>query len=163
MAAQTRHLGRKMYPKRTWLTDTYIRKVHKDMFTDIWTWAGAYRTIDVQPGIPFHRIATEVGLLCQDVGSWNKHIENPIPILERAARLHHRLVQIHPFRNGNGRHARLMADILLRSHGHPLPDRPHSEMMQEGPSPRTEYVRALKTADQGDCQSLIAYTQQYIH
>jgi len=162
MAARTHYLKRKVNPKRTWLTDTYIRQVHRNMFARIWSWAGTYRTIDVQPGIPFPRIPTEVGLLGQDVDSWNKQIENPIPVLERAVRLHHRLVQIHPFRNGNGRHARLMADILLRSHGHPLPNWPHSEITREGTSPRTDYVRALKAADKGNYDPLITYTRRYI-
>jgi Fic-DOC domain mobile mystery protein B len=162
MAARTRHLGRRKNPKRSWLTDTYIRKVHQDMFHKIWSWAGEYRTLNVQPGIPFHRIASEVGLLCRDSESWNTQTENPIPVLERAARLHHRLVQIHPFRNGNGRHARLMADILLRSHGHPLPNWPYSEMMQEGTSPRKDYILALKAADQGDYEPLVTYTRRFM-
>jgi len=162
MAARTRHLGSRKNPKRTWLTDTYVRKVHRDMFHEIWSWAGDYRTLNVQPGIPFHRIPAEVGLLCRDVESWNTQTENPIPVLERAVRLHHRLVQIHPFRNGNGRHARLLADILLRSNGHAIPDWPYSEMMQEGTSPRKDYILALKAADQGDFLPLIAYTERYI-
>ncbi|OGR90084.1 MAG: hypothetical protein A2992_02900 [Elusimicrobia bacterium RIFCSPLOWO2_01_FULL_59_12] len=162
MAARTLHLKRRKNPARAWLTDAYIRRVHQDLFDQVWSWAGHYRTIDIKPGIPFHRIGTEVGLLCRDVESRDRQTENPIPILERAVRLHHRLVQIHPFRNGNGRHGRLMADIYLRAHSHPLPEWPYAEITQEGTSPRKEYVLALKAADRGDYQPLVTYTRQYL-
>jgi len=162
MAARSRHLKRRKNSARAWLIDTFVRRVHRDMFDRIWSWAGTYRVTDVQPGIPYHRIATEVGLLCRDVEAWDKQTVNPMPILERAVRLHHRLVQIHPFRNGNGRHARLMADIYLRAHGQPLPEWPHSEIIKEGTSPRKEYILALKAADGGDYRLLVDYTRRYL-
>jgi Fic-DOC domain mobile mystery protein B len=162
MSARNRHLKRRKNPDRTWLTDAYIRRVHRDMFDELWSWAGTYRTSNVQPGIPFPRISTEIGLLCRDVESWDKQTDNPLPILERAVRLHHRLVQIHPYRNGNGRHARLMSDIYLRAHSHPLPEWPYAEITQEGTSPRKEYVLTLKAADRGDYQPLLSYTRRYL-
>jgi Fic family protein len=76
-------------------------------------------------------------------------------------RIHHRLVVIHPFRNGNGRHARLMGDIFLSAQKLPFPQWPYEEMTNEG-SPRSEYIAALKAADREDYGPLVRYTQQHL-
>ena len=101
-----------------WLTDEYIRKVHQAMFGSIWDWAGQYRTVRLNLGVEPHQIAEQIQLLCGDFHHWDMA---DMPVLEVAARLQHRLTWIHPFKNGNGRHARMMTDIFLHSRGHPLP------------------------------------------
>lgn len=157
----TRNLGRKHAPGTRWFTDPFIRKVHRDMFCDVWSWAGEYRTTELTIGVKSYLIRPEIGRLCGDAQFWDEQRENPLPVLERAARIHARLAWIHPFRNGNGRHARLMADIYLNSHGHRLPIWP-STITRLGEDLRQTYLKALKAADQGDFQPLADYTARFI-
>ena len=97
-----------------WLTDQFIRAVHYDMFGEIWEWAGKYRTGPVNIGFDFHLIPEQIKLLCGDFSYWNS-AKSSMPPLEIAARLQNRLTRIHPFTNGNGRHARLITDIYFHS------------------------------------------------
>lgn len=157
--AQRKHLRRRLNSQRPWLTDSLIRRVHRDMFSAVWSWAGEYRTTELTIGIPADRIREEIAKLCEDRLFWDR--QDSIPTLERAVRLHARLAWIHPFRNGNGRHARLITDMFLRSHGEPLPEWPHSEMMSEG-APRADYIAAIKKADAGEFGPLMAFTEKYL-
>ena len=92
---------------------------------------------------------------------WDTQQENPLPVLERAVRLHHRLSWIHPFPNGNGRHARLMSDIYLYVNGCKLPEWPSSAMSRTS-DVRAEYLDALRKADRGDFGPLVAYTNRHL-
>lgn len=155
------HLKRRKNPARAWMTEDYIRKVHRAMFDEVWEWAGRYRGSELTIGIPAYRIREEIAKLCQDAAYWDRQTESPIPVLERAVRVHHRLSWIHPFPNGNGRHARLIADIYLRAHRHPLPNWPRTEMSDPG-TQRSEYIRALKEADNGSFGPLMDFTTLYL-
>lgn len=144
-----------------WLTEEYARHVHRDMFDRVWEWAGRYRDAELNIGVPASRVREEVAKLCQDVAFWDDQKENPMFVLERAVRLHHRLSWIHPFPNGNGRHARLVADIYLHVHRHKLPDWPSSAMGGAG-NARKAYLEALKKADGGDFCPLVEYTEKFL-
>lgn len=159
--AVNEHLRPRKRRPAVWLTEEYVRRVHRDMFDRVWEWAGRYRDAELNIGAPASRVREEVGKLCQDVAFWDDQKENPLPVLERAARLHHRLSWIHPFPNGNGRHARLMSDIYLHVHRHKLPDWPSSAMSGPG-DVRGAYLEALKKADGGDFEPLIAYTKRFL-
>jgi Fic-DOC domain mobile mystery protein B len=156
--ARRKHL--KKSRKKGWLTADYINRVHKDMFNGIWEWAGTYRKKDFEPniGIPFYKIAASVEQLCRDAEYRQSMRENPMSLLEQAVRIHHTLVQIHPFRNGNGRHARLMSDIFLTANGHSTPQWPQESELDT----RTEYIQTLRAADRGDYKPLISYTRRYL-
>jgi Fic family protein len=108
-----------------------------------------------------HRIREEIGKACADARFWDAQTENPLPVLERAVRLHHRLAWIHPFRNGNGRHARLMADIYLHAHGHALPVWPSGDIARKGGA-REAYLAALKEGDRENFAPLTDYTRRYL-
>ena len=96
------------------LDHVYLRRLHKQMFGDVWDWAGQYRPSEMSIGIDPVAIPMAVVDLCEDARLWMKASgEEDLA----AARFHHRLVLIHPFRNGNGRHARRAADVLLVSAG----------------------------------------------
>lgn len=161
LKAANKHLSRRKNPNRTWLIEAYIRQVHHDMFDEVWEWAGRYREAETNIGIQAYRIVEEIGKLCQDIQYWDKQKDNPLSVLERTVRIHHRLVWIHPFRNGNGRHARMIADIYLRSHNHPLPTWPSSVMSADG-DVRSRYLTVLREADQGNLQPLLDYTTSYL-
>lgn len=141
-----------------WLTDDFIRKVHADMFGTIWEWGGQYRKVPMNIGVEPHQIREQIKLLAGDFFSWNNP-ESTMPVVEIAARLQHRLTQIHPFINGNGRHARLLTDIFLYSRQHPIPQWPQIQRMSQGNEIRNQYIRAMKVADEGDITELIQFIE----
>ena len=94
-------------------TNAFIKKLHQRMFDQTWRWAGQFRKSNKNIGVDWLHIPVNLKVLMDDLCY---QLENNIyPLDELAVRFHHRLVVIHPFANGNGRHARLMADILLLS------------------------------------------------
>ena len=125
--------------KKQQLDEPFLREIHKVMLGDVWSWAGTYRTTQTTIGINAAHIQTSLYQLCDDLKYWEKQWE----IKETATRLHHKLVYIHPFPNGNGRWARLATEIWLTKMGHTLPvwGKPL------GTNARTIYIEALKQAD----------------
>lgn len=138
-----------------WFNTTYIVQVHAAMFEDVWDWAGTFRTTQTNIGSKPYKIRSEIDLLCEDVSYWNTAVVD-LPIIEQAVRIHHRLVQIHPFPNGNGRHARLIADRYLRCFKHEHPVWPVE--IYRSSSLREQYLQALREADRGDFTALVKYT-----
>lgn len=111
-AEGNRRLGRKI------LTIDRLKRLHKRMFDRTWTWAGEFRQRAVLPvGVDPWEIGPALLDLCDDAAYWVEHRIHEWP--ELGARFHHRLVSIHPFSNGNGRHARLAADVLLAYYKQP--------------------------------------------
>ena len=144
-----------------WLTDTFIRRVHFDMFGEIWEWAGKYRTDRLNIGVEYHLIPEQIKLLCGDFNYWNSD-KSTMPAFEIAARLQNRLTRIHPFTNGNGRHARLITDIFFYSVRLPLPQWPQIQLLSEGDQIRSRYIEAMKAADKEDYRDLIAFMKDFV-
>jgi Fic-DOC domain mobile mystery protein B len=144
-----------------WLNDELIRRVHFDMFGEIWEWAGKYRTDSVNIGVEFHLIPEQIKLLCGDFNYWNSD-KGAMPPLQIAARLQNRLTRIHPFINGNGRHARLITDIFFHSVKHPLPKWPQIQLLSEGDQVRSRYIEAMKAADKEDYRELMAFMKEFV-
>jgi Fic-DOC domain mobile mystery protein B len=137
-------------------SDEYIRKLHTKMFDQTWKWAGKYRRTDKSIGVPVHEIRDRFMALCGDVQYW---IENSTYSPDEiAVRFHHRLVYIHPFPNGNGRHARLVADVLAMKLGRPIFTWGSANLIKEGEA-RTKYLEAIKAADNGDIQPLLKFAR----
>jgi Fic-DOC domain mobile mystery protein B len=133
-------------------SDDYVRKLHAKMFDQTWKWAGEYRGSEKNIGVPFHEIRERLMALFGDVRYW---IENSTyPFDQIAVRLHHRLVLIHPFPNGNGRHARLIADLLVLKLGRPALSWGSANLVKEGEA-RTRYLEAIRDADDGDIEPLL--------
>jgi len=97
--------------RKDFLSEKFMRDLHKRLFGEVWKWAGVYRTTDKSIGVEWFNIPTEMQKLIEDVRYWLTH--ETYSLDEAAVRFHHRLVWIHPFPNGNGRWARTMADVLL--------------------------------------------------
>ena len=130
--------------------------LHRRMLRKIWRWAGSYRTTELNIGVPSHRIALDLHTLVGDVRYW---IENEtFTSDEIAVRFHHRLVAIHPFLNGNGRHARLAADILMKQCGGQRFSWGRANLV-EAAQTRREYVRALQAADAHDIVPLLIFAR----
>ena len=142
---------------RNLLDEDFIRLLHKRMFGNVWKWAGRFRKSDKNIGIPWVEIAVELKLLCNDATAWLEF--STYPPDEFAARFHHRLVYIHPFANGNGRHARLMADLILEKLFKTPPFTwGNANLTKQGES-RTAYIRALKAADNHDLRLLMKFVR----
>ena len=138
------------------VSDPYIRKLHERMFDETWKWAGLYRLTEKNIGIPVDEIRERLMALFGDVRYW---IENKtFSPDEIAVRFHHRLVFIHPFPNGNGRHARLIADVLVMKLGNSAFTWGSASLVQEGAA-RTRYLEAIRAADDGDIQPLLQFAR----
>lgn len=96
------------------VTHTYLQRLHKKMYGEVWEWAGVYRTHNTNIGSEYPLIRADLQTLFDDVQDWLAHTRFQPD--ELAVRVHHRVVKIHPFANGNGRHARMIADLLLMRH-----------------------------------------------
>ncbi|MDT8323790.1 MAG: mobile mystery protein B [Bacteroidota bacterium] len=139
------------------LREDFLRELHRRMYGDVWNWAGDFRRRQTNIGVPPAQIREQLRVLLDDATFW---IANRTwPSDELLARFHHRLVWIHPFRNGNGRHARLMADVLAVRHlGVPALTWGSADLSNQGKD-RERYIRALKDADAGDYAALLAFVR----
>lgn len=140
------------------LTDSFAVNLHKRLFGEVWSWAGTLRRSEKNIGIDPLQISVQLRTLMDDARYWvdNKTFD---PI-EAAIRLHHRMVYIHPFPNGNGRHARIMADaILTQVYGKDPIDWAGGHDLQKMNDRRKIYIAALRAADRGDFGPLLAFTE----
>lgn len=137
--------------------DVFLRTLHEKMFGRVWKWAGKFRTSDKNLGVSHWEVAVQVRNLCEDARVW---IDSGVyPPDEIAARLHHRLVFIHPFANGNGRHARLWADlILVQVFRQSRFSWGGGDSLQTG-SARVRYLEALRAADNRDYGPLMRFVR----
>jgi Fic-DOC domain mobile mystery protein B len=137
-------------------SDGYIRKLHLKMFNQTWKWAGQYRRTEKTIGIPFYQIRERLAALLGDVRYWIEH--GTYPPDEIAVRFHHRLVVVHPFPNGNGRHARLIADLLAMKLGRPAFTWGAADLVKQSEA-RARYLDAIRAADNGDIRPLIEFSR----
>lgn len=140
------------------LDEAFIRKLHRQMFGRVWEWAGKFRTSDKNIGVPKTHIGVELHKLCEDAKAQIEH--QSFGPDEIAWRFHHRLVSIHPFSNGNGRHTRLITDLLLERILHQPPFTwggmsgvPQGEV-------RAGYLDALRAADKGNYSKLAEFVRR---
>jgi Fic-DOC domain mobile mystery protein B len=157
LKALRKYLQKPVDDPKNWFDAKELKKIHHTMFGDVWEWAGAYRkettSIGIKPGL----IPSQLGEFCVEVQSWLQYSVE-LTLVEMAARIHHRLVYIHPFENGNGRFSRLIADYFLFAWGCPYPTWPN-QLYRESPV-RKEYIQTLRKADRGDYTSLIDFMKR---
>ncbi|MEO8883664.1 MAG: mobile mystery protein B [Devosia sp.] len=142
--------------RRDYLTEAFVQQLHKAMFGDVWRWAGTLRTREVNIGVPPHLIRQHLRVALDDVRYWTEH--QTYEVYETAARLHHRLVSVHPFPNGNGGHTRLMADLLVQQLGAEPFTWGRHDLGNAGET-RTRYIASLKRADDHDLAPLLAFAR----
>jgi Fic-DOC domain mobile mystery protein B len=138
------------------LDDKVIRDLHRDLFGDVWSWAGAYRRTDVNIGVSWYEVPTRVRDLTEDAKCW--FADAGVTTDTAACWLHHRLVQIHPFPNGNGRHAREFTNLVLGSVGAAPFTWGRSHLGGVG-DVRTRYLEALRAADEHDHELLLVFVR----
>ena len=137
------------------LNEQFIKQLHKRMFGNVWKWAGQFRRSGKNIGVLWHQIPENIKNMCDDVPEWiQSQYESPE---EMAVRFHHRLVWIHPFPNGNGRHSRLMANIFLENVLHGSPFTWGNQDLSNPNESRSRYINALQEADNGNLVPLLEF------
>lgn len=149
-------IGLKLEKERI-LTEEFIKTLHKKMLGKVWRWAGEFRRSEKNIGVKWINIGIDLRTLLDDTKFW---IENKtFPPDEIAIRFKHRLVNIHCFPNGNGRHSRIMADIIIESvFGETIFTWNHSNMVKANET-RAEYIKSIREADKGNIQRLINFAR----
>lgn len=139
------------------LTETFMRSLHKRIYGNVWAWAGDFRKTDKNLGIDKWQIPTALKALLDDTRFW---IDNgTFTADEIAVRFKHRIVSIHCFPNGNGRHSRLIADVMIEKIFRlPVFSWGANNLVQQGDS-RTAYLQAIRAADAGDIKPLLAFAR----
>lgn len=146
-------------PSADWFNVTDLKKMHIAMFGKVWRWAGQFRKSVTSIGISPQYILPQLSELCFEVNGWEVDNDLALSFLERAARIHHKLVFIHPFENGNGRFSRLVSDRYLYVHDLTYahwPDDLHVDS-----NVRDAYIQSLKAADVGDYEPLVSLMQKF--
>ena len=148
--------GKKIQAKDL-LLEKYIKDLHKRMFGEIWKWAGSFRTSEKNLGIKSYLIPVQLKQLLDDVMYWYENqIYSPDEV---AVRFKHQLVSIHCFANGNGRHSRLMADLIMEKlYKEPFLTWGGSSLVKSNEK-RKEYINAIKLADHQDLSQLIMFAK----
>jgi Fic-DOC domain mobile mystery protein B len=142
------------------LTIEFIKLLHNKMFGETWEWGGLLRSTEKNIGVAPYNISTDLKNLLEDVRYQilSIKVSNDCVIDEVAYRFHHRLVEIHPFPNGNGRHSRLMTDFLLVQAGRPRFTWGDKNLASNNPM-RDQYLNALRKADNHDYTELAAFVR----
>ena len=139
------------------LTEAFIKTVHKKMLGNVWSWAGEFRKTEKNIGVKWIKIGIDLKTLLDDTNYWIE--KKTYPPDEIAIRFKHRLVNIHCFPNGNGRHSRIMADILIESFfGEKIFTWNQSNMVKADKT-RAEYIRAIREGDKGDINPLLKFAR----
>lgn len=149
--ATVKYLTRCPSKKKAPFTYEWFLKIHREMFGDVWEWAGQLRQTDLNIGIDKLKIPEALKSLERDYEHWSV---TAMPSSEIAARLHHRLVLIHPFKNGNGRWARLITNVYLKQKKLLLIEWPDQALLAQTDI-RQRYLAALRQADQRNLQPLM--------
>lgn len=139
------------------LSERFIKELHKRMFSDVWSWAGKFRKSEKNIGVAWIMIGVELKYLMDDSLYWIEHqVYSPDEI---AIRFKHRLVNIHCFPNGNGRHSRIMADIIIESIFKIDIFTWHNSNMVKADETRKKYIAAIRAGDKGDIKPLIEFAR----
>jgi len=148
--------GKKLKAEQLY-SEKFIKELHMRMYGDVWKWAGKYRTSEKNIGIKSYLVAVELKQLLDDALFW--HENNTYDPDEMAIQFKHRLVSIHCFANGNGRHSRLMADLIIEKLYNSKFFSWGSANLVKATEARNNYIQAVRKADNNDIQPLIAFAK----
>jgi Fic-DOC domain mobile mystery protein B len=157
--AVVKYLAAKPSRRSAPFTLSWTKRLHKQMFGDVWKWAGEFRQENLNLGCDWHQVQMQLQALLDDLVFWEARGD---AFLEQAVRIHHRAVRIHPFLDGNGRWARMLANIWLKRHGHPITQWPEETIGSKSVI-RDEYLTAIRAADEGDEGPLRELHQRFTH
>jgi Fic-DOC domain mobile mystery protein B len=147
------------FKKEDILTEDFIKLVHKRMYSDVWAWAGEFRKTNKNMGVDRYQVTIELRKLLGDCNHWIDH--GTYPPDEIAVRFKHRIVSIHCFSNGNGRHSRMMGDLIIEKiFGKPVFTWGAIADLTKTSDTRKEYLTAVKTADKNDIGPLLEFARK---
>jgi Fic-DOC domain mobile mystery protein B len=148
---------KRTFKKEKILSEKFVKDLHKKMLGDVWKWAGEFRKTNKNLGVDKYSIALELKYLLDDCIYW---IDNQVfSEDEIAIRFNHRIVNIHPFPNGNGRHSRLIADVIISHIFHrPVFSWGGNDLVNSS-NARTSYLEAIWAADKGNIQPLLLFAR----
>ena len=149
-------VGKKFAPSAIF-TEKFICDIHRRMFGNVWKWAGEFRKTNKNLGVDKLLIPVQLKMLCDDALYWIDH--KTYPPDEIAIRFKHRLVSIHCFPNGNGRHSRLMADIIVEKVFRKNVFTWGTNNLSGSGQTRTDYLKAVKQADLGNYKPLLDFAR----
>jgi Fic-DOC domain mobile mystery protein B len=138
-------------------SEKFIKDLHKRMYGEVWKWAGTFRTSEKNLGVKNYQIAIELKQLLDDAIFWKEN--NTYKSEELAIRFKHRLVSIHCFANGNGRHSRLMADLIMEKLYKSKFFSWGSGNLVKANETRSNYIQAVRKADNNDIEHLIFFAK----
>lgn len=141
-----KYLGKKPSRRSARFDYSWSLRLHREMFGDVWRWAGKTRTCDLNLGVPWQQVEQRLYTL---LGNLAYREQGEMEMLAQAVLLHHEAVSIHPFMNGNGRWARMLANIWLKLHGQPVTLWPEEAVGGKSPV-REEYLSVIQQADEGE-------------
>lgn len=156
LKATMKYLAKRPAKKSAPFDYSWLLKLHKEMFGDVWGWAGEFRTTAKSIGVAPVQIREELAIMLQFLHQWEEDGLDPIEI---ATRLHHKAVYIHPFENGNGRWSRMLANVWLKLHGHSPTLWPSN--LDDETNIRDKYLAAVREADQHIFEPLIQLHKEY--
>jgi Fic-DOC domain mobile mystery protein B len=146
------------FVKEKILSEKFIKSVHKRMFGDVWGRAGKFRMSEKNIGVDWMKIGVELRTLLDDANYWIKN--HTYPPDEITIRFKYRLVSIHCFPNGNGRHSRIMADIIIESvFGRDVFTWNNSNLVKPN-NARNDYIDSIKKADKGIIEPLLDFARK---
>ena len=140
---------------KDFISEDFLKALHEKLFGSVWSWAGQFRSSEKSIGIDPIHIPVELRNLLDDVKFWIEN--NTYSREEFAARFHHRLVKVHPFPNGNGRHARIMTDVILEKVLGVAPVNWGATPLEKDSEHRQKYIQALRAADNNDYRQLLEF------
>ena len=143
--------------KQDIFTEKFILNLHKRMYGHVWKWAGTYRKSNKNIGIEYYLVPTELRQLLDYATYWLEH--ETYSITDLAVIFHHRLVKIHLFPNGNGRHARLCTDVIVAKYGGDKLTWGGNSDLTKPDDIRKAYIAALREADAGNYEPLLAFAR----
>ena len=143
---------------KNFISEDFLKALHEKLFGSVWSWAGHFRHTEKNIGIDPVNIPMELRNLLEDAKYWVEHCTYGRE--EFAARFHHRLVKIHPFPNGNGRHARIMTDVMLEKVLGVASVKWGADSLSTDGEHRDRYINALRAADKNDYSSLIKFVSR---
>ncbi len=150
-------LAGKKFTAQQVCNENFVCRLHKEMFGQVWRWAGKYRRTEKNLGIKSFQVPIATRTLCDDVLYWVNSATYPPD--EISIRFKHRIVSIHCFPNGNGRHSRLLADVIAEKIFHRPPFSWGAVNLSNPSSMRQSYITALRKADQGNYDDLISFAR----
>jgi Fic-DOC domain mobile mystery protein B len=145
--------GKKKWPVADF---SFLKRLHRDMYGDVWAWAGEFRlsSQETNIGVDAGKIGTELSKACADCAYWLDH--KTYSPAEIAVRYHHRIVLIHPFPNGNGRFSRFLANLVMLKIGQVALPWGGEDIARAGAA-RSEYIAALHEADEKKFSRLLTF------